>query len=69
MVETAFLASTTAMLFLINFYFPVGPLLRMLFPLPTALAYLRWHGRAAWMSVIVTQERIVTGKQIGRAHV
>ena len=54
MVETAFLASTTAMLFLINFYFPVGPLLRMLFPLPTALAYLRWHGRAAWMSVIVT---------------
>ena len=54
MVETAFLASTTAMLFLINFYFPVGPLLRMLFPLPTALVYLRWHGRAAWMSVIVT---------------
>ena len=32
MVETAFLASTTAMLFLINFYFPLGPLLRMLFP-------------------------------------
>ncbi|MFN6066311.1 MAG: DUF2232 domain-containing protein, partial [Pseudanabaena sp.] len=38
MVETAFLASTTAMLFLINYYFPLGPLLRMLFPLPTALA-------------------------------
>ncbi|MDX2253990.1 MAG: DUF2232 domain-containing protein [Pseudanabaenaceae cyanobacterium bins.39] len=54
MVETAFLASTTAMLFLINFYFPIGPLLRMLFPLPTALAYLRWQGRAAWMSAIVT---------------
>jgi len=54
MVETAFLASTTAMLFLINFYFPLGPLLRMLFPLPTALAYLRWNGRAAWMAVIVT---------------
>ncbi|MFZ4727469.1 MAG: DUF2232 domain-containing protein [Pseudanabaena sp.] len=54
MVETAFLASTTAMLFLINFYFPLGPLLRMLFPLPTALAYLRWNSRAAWMSMVVT---------------
>lgn len=54
MVETAFLASTTAMLFLINYYFPLGPLLRMLFPLPTALAYLRWNGRAAWMAMIVT---------------
>ncbi|MBD2189741.1 DUF2232 domain-containing protein [Pseudanabaena mucicola] len=54
MVETAFLASTTAMLYLINFYFPLGPLLRILFPLPTVIAYLRWQGRAAWMSVIVT---------------
>jgi uncharacterized protein YybS (DUF2232 family) len=54
MVETAFLASTTAMLFLINYYFPLGPLLRMLFPLPTALAYLRWNGRAAWMAMVVT---------------
>ncbi len=54
MVETAFLASTTAMLFLINFYFPLGPLLRMLFPLPTALAYLRWNGRASWMAMVVT---------------
>ena len=54
MVETAFLASTTAMLFLINYYFPLGPLLRMLFPLPTALAYLRWNSRAAWMAVVVT---------------
>ena len=54
MVETAFLASTTAMLFLINYYFPLGPLLRMLFPLPTALAYLRWNSRAAWMAMIVT---------------
>jgi uncharacterized protein YybS (DUF2232 family) len=54
MVETAFLASTTAMLFLINYYFPLGPLLRMLFPLPTALAYLRWNGRAAWMTMVVT---------------
>lgn len=54
MVETAFLASTTAMLFLINFYFPLGPFLRMFFPIPIALAYLRWGKRAAWMSTIVT---------------
>ncbi|WP_055076459.1 DUF2232 domain-containing protein [Pseudanabaena sp. 'Roaring Creek'] len=54
MVETAFLASTTAMLFLVNYYFPLGPLLRMLFPLPTALAYLRWNSRAAWMAMVVT---------------
>lgn len=26
----------------------------MLFPLPTALAYLRWNSRAAWMSMVVT---------------
>ncbi|MEE3717495.1 DUF2232 domain-containing protein [Tumidithrix elongata RA019] len=54
MVETAFLASTTAMLFLINSYFPLGPFLRMFFPIPIALAYLRWGKRAAWMSMIVT---------------
>ena len=54
MVETAFLASTTAMLFLINYYFPLGPLLRMLFPLPTALAFLRWNSRASWMAMVVT---------------
>jgi uncharacterized protein YybS (DUF2232 family) len=54
MVETAFLASTTAMLFLINTYFPIGPFLRMLYPIPIALAYLRWGGRASWMAMIVT---------------
>ncbi len=53
MVETAFLASTTALLWLINFYFPIGPLFRMLFALPTAIAYLRWGRRASWMTAIV----------------
>jgi uncharacterized protein YybS (DUF2232 family) len=52
-VETAFLASANALIFLINFYFPVGPFLRMLFPLPVALAYLRWQGRAAIMTLVV----------------
>jgi uncharacterized protein YybS (DUF2232 family) len=53
MVETAFLASTTAILWILNFYFPIGPLFRMLFSLPTAIAFLRWHRRAAWMTTIV----------------
>ncbi len=53
-VETAFMASTTAMLFLINYYFPVGPLFRMFFPTPIALIFLRWGYRSAWKCVLVT---------------
>jgi len=53
MVETAFLASTTALIWLINYYFPLGPVLRVLFSLPIALAYLRWGRRAAWMTTLV----------------
>jgi uncharacterized protein YybS (DUF2232 family) len=53
-VETAFLASTTSLIWLINYYFPLGPLLRIFFPLPIALAYLRWGSRAAWMTTIVS---------------
>ena len=54
MVETAFLASTTALIWLINYYFPTGPILRMFFPIPAALSYLRWGKRAAWMTALVT---------------
>jgi uncharacterized protein YybS (DUF2232 family) len=54
MVETAFLASTAALIWLVNTYFPPGPILRLLFPLPTALVYLRWGPRAAWMSAVVS---------------
>ena len=54
MVETAFLASTAALIWLVNTYFPPGPILRMLFPLPMALVYLRWGPRAAWMSALVS---------------
>lgn len=54
MVETAFLASTASLIFFINFYFPLGPLLRTLFPIPMALVYLRWGNRAAWMSALVS---------------
>lgn len=54
MVETAFLASTASLIWLINYYFPVGPLLRIFFPIPIALVYLRWGNRAAWMSALVS---------------
>ncbi|MGK7946546.1 MAG: DUF2232 domain-containing protein [Microcystaceae cyanobacterium] len=54
MVETAFLASTASLIWLINYFFPLGPVLRLLFPLPIALVYLRRGKRAAWMSALVS---------------
>lgn len=54
MVESAFLASTSSLIWLINYYFPLGPLLRIFFPIPIALVYLRWGQRSAWMSALVT---------------
>jgi uncharacterized protein YybS (DUF2232 family) len=49
MVETAFLASTASLIWLFDYYFPLGPLLRILFPIPIALVYLRCGKRASWM--------------------
>ena len=54
MVETAFLASTASLIWFINFYFPLGPVLRIFFPIPIALVYLRWGKRAAWMAAVVS---------------
>jgi len=54
MVETAFLASAASLIWFINFYFPLGPLLRIFFPVPIALVYLRWGSRAAWMTALVS---------------
>lgn len=54
MVETAFLASTASLIWLINYYFPLGPLLRLFFPVPIALVYLRRGHRASWMSALVS---------------
>lgn len=54
MAETAFLASTASLIWLINYYFPMGPLLRIFFPVPIALLYLRWGNRAAWMAALVS---------------
>ena len=54
MVETAFLASAASLIWLINFYFPFGPILKIFFPIPIALIYLRRGNRASWMSAIVS---------------
>lgn len=54
MVETAFLASAASLIYLVNSYFPLGPLLQIFFPIPIALVYLRWGNRAAWMAALVS---------------
>lgn len=54
MVETAFLASASSLIWFINNYFPLGPVLRIFFPVPIALVYLRWGNRAAWMAAVVS---------------
>jgi uncharacterized protein YybS (DUF2232 family) len=54
LVETAFLASTASLLWLASYYLSLIPWMRIIFPIPIALAYLRWGQRAAWMSALVT---------------
>lgn len=54
LVETAFLASTASLLWLISYYLSIGPWMRILFPIPIALVHLRWGNRAAWMAAIVS---------------
>ncbi|WP_310427636.1 DUF2232 domain-containing protein [Chamaesiphon sp. VAR_48_metabat_135_sub] len=54
LVETAFLASTASLLWLLNFYFPIGPIFKIFFPIPIALIYLRWGYRAGWMTALVS---------------
>ncbi|MBC6481225.1 MAG: DUF2232 domain-containing protein [Hormoscilla sp. GM7CHS1pb] len=54
LVEAAFLASTSSMIWLVNYYFPMGPVLRIFFPVPIALAYLRRGNRTAWMTATVS---------------
>lgn len=52
MVECAFLASAASIIWLINYYFPLGPILRILFPIPLALVYLRWRSSTAIKGII-----------------
>ncbi|MCG9886077.1 MAG: DUF2232 domain-containing protein [Cyanobacteria bacterium] len=54
LVETAFLASAASLMWLVNYYFPLGPVLRVFFPVPIALVYLRWNQRAAWLAAVVS---------------
>ena len=54
LVESAFLASTASLIWLIDYYFRLGPLLKMLFPLPIALVYLRRGTRASVVTTIVS---------------
>ena len=53
MVETAFFSSTASLIWLINYYFPLGPVLTVFFSIPIALIYLRWGHRYALKGVIV----------------
>jgi uncharacterized protein YybS (DUF2232 family) len=54
LVETAFLASTASLIWLLNYYFPAGPVFKIFFPIPIALIYLRWGNRAGWMTALVS---------------
>ncbi len=54
LVETAFLSSAASLIWLINSYFPIASVLRIFFPLPIALIYLRWGSRASSMTVLTT---------------
>jgi len=54
LVETAFLASTGSLIWLIDYYFPFGPILRLFFTIPIALVYLRWSLREAGMATLVS---------------
>lgn len=54
LVETAFLASAASLIWFVNYYFPMGPLLRLFFSLPMALLYLRWGKRAAVMGAVAS---------------
>ena len=54
LVETAFLASATSLLWLLSYYLPSIPVFKIFFPIPIALIYLRWGNRAGWMTALVS---------------
>jgi uncharacterized protein YybS (DUF2232 family) len=53
LVETAFLASTASLLWLLSYYLPGIPVFKVFFPIPISLIYLRWGHRAGWMTALV----------------
>jgi uncharacterized protein YybS (DUF2232 family) len=54
LVETAFLASTASLLWLLSYYLPGVPVFKVFFPIPIALIYMRWGNRAGWMTALVS---------------
>jgi uncharacterized protein YybS (DUF2232 family) len=54
LVETAFLASASSLLWLLSAYFPGGQTLKPMLCMPLVLVYLRWGRRAGLMSVVVS---------------
>lgn len=55
LMDTAYLAAATALLWLALYYLPVGsPLFRLALPLPLALLQLRHGGRCAMEGMVVT---------------
>ncbi|MEO1145125.1 MAG: DUF2232 domain-containing protein [Cyanobacteria bacterium J06638_22] len=54
LVETAFFASTTSLLWLASYYLSLVAWMRVIFPLPLALIYLRWGRRAGIVGLVVT---------------
>jgi uncharacterized protein YybS (DUF2232 family) len=54
LVETAFLAGATSLVWLLSYYVPGIPILSIFFPIPIALIYLRWGNRAGWMTALVS---------------
>ncbi|MFM7393220.1 MAG: DUF2232 domain-containing protein, partial [Cyanobium sp.] len=55
LTDTAYLAASTALLWVALYYLPVGsPLFRLALPLPLALLQLRHGGRCALEGMVVT---------------
>ncbi len=54
LVETAFFASAASLVWILNYFLPVGAVFKIFFPIPIALMYLRWGYRAGWMTALVT---------------
>lgn len=52
-VETAFLASTAALIWILS-YTPLAPFMRLFFPIPVALAVMRWDPRTGAMALAVS---------------
>jgi uncharacterized protein YybS (DUF2232 family) len=53
-VETAFFASTASLIWLISTYLSLNFILKIFFPIPTALVYLRWGKAAAIRTTTVS---------------